>query len=134
MMNPEFHLYIISYDLDSYSDDNQKSKRLISFLRQHNAVCLTKSTWLLATPDSCSKVYCAISNVFGGSTDGAPNIFDLISSHDCDRLFVSEITGPVFYERLICEDATSQHIPLEVLLDACPHVYDGFNGPAKDND
>ena len=119
------HLYIISYDLDGQTVDSEKSKRLILFLREHKAVCVTKSTWLLATPSNCRSVFYTLDRVLKGDVD----VFGLFRERsDSDRVFVAEITGDVFYDNLICEEQGYNPLSFSELLGFTKTVRDGFEG------
>ena len=97
----ENKLYIISYDLDRVSQKS-RSNRLLKCLREElHAIPLTKSTWLVCMP-------------FGGA-DGIALELDRamseladfssgLSEGYCDRIFIAEITGKVFYDNMICEE------------------------------
>ena len=118
------HFYIISYDVDKRAE-SAKSKRLLEFLRRYHAVCLTKSTWLLCTSSDCYTVFTHTSNII------EPNDFlDQIAHKgyaEQDRIFVAEITGPVFGEWLICNQKGSE-FTLKELIEASGSnlIEDGF--------
>ena len=120
------HLYIISYDLDSRSEDSEKSKRLISFLRKYHAISVTKSTWLLCTPSACWTVFIALEKTLDGEGDPLNLSHWFFGSSDEDRLFIAEITGNVYYQNLICEDSDRNQISFSELLDHVDTVQDGF--------
>ena len=112
-MENENHFYIISYDLDGHLG-SQKSKELLAFLNKFNAICLTKSTWLLCTPSDCWTVFQHTWRTIE-QEDWLDQTVDKGYSGK-DRLFVAEITGNVFGEYLICDERNST-LTLDELLE-----------------
>jgi hypothetical protein len=86
---------------------------------------LTKSTWLLCTSSDCYTVFTHTSKII------EPNDFlDQIADKgyaEQDRIFVAEITGPVFGESLICDQKGSE-FTLKELIEASGSnlIEDGF--------
>lgn len=95
-------LFIVSYDMESDYEYNDRRKRISEVFEGYGAICLTQSTWLCPTPNTfeCEDLY----NELDEAINPKDEFFAFAGHADSFRLFVSEITGKVCYENLVCEN------------------------------